>query len=195
MRGEKRRHRPGDDYRPYESLIERAKAGQGSAVTALYENHVAMVHGYFRACGVRDADDLTSEVFVGMLRNIGHFHGDRNDFRRWLMTIAHRRMLDSWRRQRSSPVSYVDPLSLVSASGATTVEMHILSIDRDLIGAFRSLTDSQREVLALRFIADLSIDDVAAIIDRPVTAVKSLQHRGLESVKRRLSPGWTAQGA
>lgn len=182
-----------DRLSSHERLIERAKSGQASAVTQVYEAHVAMVHGYFRACGAPDPDDLTSEVFVGMLRNLEQFTGDAGDFRRWLMTIAHRRLVDSWRRERTSPVSYMDPLALARA--AVPVELDTVTIDRDLIGAFRALTQGQREVLALRFVADLSIEDVADILDRPTTAVKSLQHRGIEAVKRHLAPVHLAQGA
>ncbi|MDH3678557.1 MAG: sigma-70 family RNA polymerase sigma factor [Acidimicrobiia bacterium] len=173
--------------KPFEPTVQAAKAGDDVAVTVLYQDHVAMVYGYFRACGAPDPDDLTSEVFLGMLRGLNKFNGGQPDFRRWLMTIAHRRLVDSRRRQGKNKIDLSEPASLATlpAEGASS-ELRTVEIDSDLVDAFRRLTDSQREVLALRFLADVSLQDVAGITGRPTGAVKSLQNRGLESLRRNL---------
>jgi DNA-directed RNA polymerase specialized sigma24 family protein len=65
------------------------------------------------------------------------------------------------------------------------------SFDPELVRALDRLTADQREVVALRFVADLSIDTVAALTDRTPNAVKALQHRALETLARELNDGWS----
>lgn len=171
----------------FERTVQAARTGDHDAVSALYLDHVAMVYGYFRACGVSDPDDLTSEVFMGMLRGLAKFAGDHPAFRRWLMTIAHRRLVDSRRRQGASKIELSEPASLELLSGDERgADLKAVEIDAELVDAFGRLTDPQREVLALRFIADVSLRGVAAITGRPTGAVKSLQNRGLETLRRNL---------
>ena len=172
----------------FDSVVERAKDGDEVAATVVYENHVAMVYGYFRACGVVDVDDLTSDVFVGVLRNLRGFTGDQPDFRRWLMTIAHHRLVDERRRRSIDRTEPTTPAELeVMTTAPNVVELRALAIDPHLIAALDSLTLAQREVLALRFVADLSLAGVAHVTSRPVGAVKSLQNRGLAGLRRYLS--------
>lgn len=171
----------------FETVIAAAKKGDPDSQTLLYENHVAMVYGYFRACGVVEIDDLTSEVFLGMLRNLHGFQGDQPEFRRWLMTIAHRRLVDNRRRQSANKTDLTDVAEFEEMSGETNVvELRALTVDPRLALAFSSLTDAQREVLALRFVADVSLVGVAQITNRPVGAIKSLQNRGLTKLRRNL---------
>lgn len=171
----------------FDRVIEAAKAGDTDAVSTLYLNHVAMVYGYLRACGANDPEDVTSEVFVGMLRGLRRFDGGQPEFRRWLMTIAHRRLVDQRRRRQVSRVELSEPSSLdeVRLEGNLT-ELRAVEIDPDLVEAFAGLTDAQREVVALRFIADVSLRGVAAITGRPTGAIKSLQNRALESLRRQM---------
>jgi DNA-directed RNA polymerase specialized sigma24 family protein len=63
--------------------------------------------------------------------------------------------------------------------------------DPELVRALRRLTADQRQVVALRFVADLPIDAVAALTGRSPNAVKALQHRGLEALARELGEGWS----
>ncbi|MFV0523879.1 MAG: RNA polymerase sigma factor [Acidimicrobiales bacterium] len=169
--------------------MDRARAGDDDALSVLYLNHVAMVYGYLRACRAADPEDLTSEVFIGMLRGLGRFQGAQVDFRRWLMTIAHRRLVDEQRRSIRNPHDLTDPQLMQQRPPSNNVtELKAIEVDEDLITAFSRLTDAQREVLALRFVADVSLQDVAAIIGRPVPAVKSLQSRGLAALRREMQP-------
>jgi RNA polymerase sigma-70 factor (ECF subfamily) len=176
--------------------VRQAKAGDDDAVSLLYLNHVAMVYGYLRACGVGDLDDLTSEVFIGMLRGLKRFDGDQAAFRRWLMTIAHRRMVDYRRQGGRNRTDTVEPHSLEGLrTSAVDIEPRAVMVDDDLVQAFERLTDAQREVLALRFVADVSLRGVAAITGRPTGAVKSLQNRALASLRQHLAPEMERQHA
>lgn len=156
-------------------------------VAELYRTHVPMVYGYLRASGITDPDDLTSEIFVSMVRNLHTFRGDADTFRSWLMTIAHRRLVDHRRQQaRATVVSYDD---------LETIERELTRLDRGasdrpqfldlvLVAGLAELTAEQREVLALRFVADLSLEEVSRITGRSVGAVKSMQRRALDALRR-----------
>jgi RNA polymerase sigma-70 factor (ECF subfamily) len=168
-------------------ILDRAKAGNHDAIADLYLSHVSMVYGYLRACRAPEPEDATSEVFTGMLRTLDRFEGDRLAFRRWLMTIAHHRLVDQRRRCHRDRIELIEPASLDGWwSSRHPADPGVGEIDQELITAFAELTDGQREVLALRFIADVSLQDVCDITGRPVAAVKSLQSRGLAALRRRV---------
>jgi RNA polymerase sigma-70 factor (ECF subfamily) len=172
----------------FDRIVRDAKNGDDDAVALLYLNHVAMVCGYLRACGASDLDDLTSEVFVGMLRGLRRFDGDQADFRRWLMTIAHRRLVDHRRKSSANRVDTAEPWVLEGLrTTPVDIEPRVVMVDGELVRAFAMLTEAQREVLALRFVADVSLRGVAAITGRPTGAVKSLQNRGLAALRQNLT--------
>ncbi len=140
--------------------------------------------GYLRAQRVPDPDDVLGEVFLHVARDIKRFSGDDAAARRWVFSIAHNRAIDAHRRlgrDRTTPTA--DVPEMVAAD-----EPPPSSIDPELEAALAALTADQREVLVLRFVADLSLEDVARITKRKVGGVKALQHRGLENLRRAISP-------
>ena len=149
--------------------------------------------GYVRAQGVADPADLTSDVFVAVLTRLPSFHGTEEQFRSWVFTIAYRRVVDEWRARarRDTPVAAPPPPPGSSAVGSTAppaedVALARLGDDRvtELLG---TLTPDQRQVLALRVVADLSLEQVAELVGKPVGAVKALQHRALATLRRTVS--------
>ncbi len=128
---------------------------------------------------MRDAEDLTGDVFVNVARGISKFRGDDDAFRRWVFTIAHHRLIDEYRRVgRSAETTMADVPEVPSSMTPLA--------DEELITALATLTDEQRQVVTLRFLADLSLRDVAKIIDKRPGAVKMLQARGLGALKTAL---------
>jgi DNA-directed RNA polymerase specialized sigma24 family protein len=80
-----------------------AQAGVPWALTRLYEELAPAVHGYLRAQGAGDPEDLTSEVFLGAFAALERFAGTESQFRSWVFTIAHRRLTDERRRRGRRP--------------------------------------------------------------------------------------------
>ena len=187
MRTRRQRRRREQDENALSRVIREAKEGNDEAVAVLYRNHVGLVYGYFQACGVPEAEDLTAEVFVGMLRNLHAFNGGPNEFRAWLMTIAYRRRVDAGRRAAGIGLDLEEPQRFDALESQRPTELLASTIDPRLVEAFSALTSSQREVLALRFVADLGLERVAAITGRPVGAVKSMQHRALAALRNVLA--------
>lgn len=173
----------------FERTLAAARAGEGWAMRALYESVVDRVASYARGQGAEDPDALANETLYRSLSRVGEFAGDEAGFRSWVFTIAHNLIIDDRRRQVRRPQSVDDGTVVDLASpvdGPETVALSNCSAE-ELVAAVHELTDSQRDVLLLRVIADLSLDEVATLTGRPVGAVKALQHRGLASLRRRLA--------
>jgi RNA polymerase sigma-70 factor (ECF subfamily) len=152
---------------------------------ALEETYRALapaVLGYFRSHRVDQPEDLVGDVFVSVAKNLRRFHGDRDDLRRWVFAIAHRRRVDHVRRWRVRRRVVAQP-----PPERACVD-HLPHLDVDLLAALAALTDRQRDVVILRFVADLSLEDVARIVGRRVGAVKALQARALDRLAQHLDP-------
>lgn len=176
----------------FDSVLIAAQTGAGWARTRLYESLAPAVAGYLRSQGIDEPADLTSDVFVRVLSGLGSFSGPEGQFRSWVFSITYRRVVDEWRsRARSAHVTAVDPVQLPAsrtAAAPAAEEVALARIgDQRLQRLLAGLTDDQRNVLALRVIADLSVDEVAAILGRSPGAVKALQHRALAALRRQIS--------
>ena len=146
----------------------------------VYRRLAPAVLGWLRSQRAADPEDLLGEVFLHVAKGLRRFSGDDDALRRWVFTIAHHRLVDDRRRRARRP----------QESGGDIPEIHSLDppdpVDPALIAALGLLTPEQREVVTLRFVGDLSLEDVARITKRSVGAVKAMQRRALEQLGRAL---------
>lgn len=167
----------------FPKVLVAAQRGERWALEQIYRALGPVVAGYLRTQGAVEPEDLTSEVFVAVLRKIAAFRGDEPAFRSWVFMIAHRRLLDERRRLRRRPPP--DPLDHVPDTPASddveALVAQIHDVDR-LRKLCQLLRPDQRDVLLLRFVAGLSVDDVAAALGKTRAAVKGLQHRGFAAL-------------
>jgi RNA polymerase sigma factor (sigma-70 family) len=168
--------------RPLVTSRTRRRAVEEDVAASLYREWAPAVLGYFRSQRATDPEDLLGEVFLHVARNVKSCRGDADARRRWVFTIAHHRLVDSWRRRAARPATTDQP-----PPEQIAVDGQPDTIDPELQAAIDTLTDEQRVVVLLRFIADLPLHDVARITRRPVGAVKALQHRGLAALERALT--------
>lgn len=167
-----------------------ARLGQPWAWEEIYTELAGPVSGYLRARGAGDVEDLTSEVFLQVARDIHRFTGDDVKFRSWVFVIAHRRLIDSHRARARRPQRSELSVDLVEASGGDVEEEGLRAVAMvELQAVLDSLTDQQKDVLTLRVIGDLSLEQTAEVMGKRVGAVKALQRRALASVKTRLETG------
>jgi RNA polymerase sigma factor (sigma-70 family) len=165
--------------------VEAAKGGDPAALEALYRDLAPTVLGYLRAQGARDPEDLASETFVGVVRGLPRFQGEERDFRTWVFSIAHRRLIDERRSLARRRTEAVPPAEIPETAGGD-VEAEALARlgHRWALEAVARLTGDQRDVLLLRVLADLPVEEVARILAKSQGAVKSLQRRALLSLAR-----------
>jgi RNA polymerase sigma factor (sigma-70 family) len=161
------------------------------ALDELYARYSGLVVAYLRGQGAEDAEDLASEVFVGVVRNLDSFTGDEAAFRSWLLVIAHRRLLDDRRRRGRKPAEAVQPdrLHAVRDEGQFG-DVEAAALER--IGntrvqrALDQLTDDQRTVVLLHTVGGLSLPQISKLLGKRLAAVKSLHRRGLAAAARAL---------
>lgn len=168
-------------------MFDAARAGAPWAFERLYTELAPVVTGYLRFQGAAEPDDLTSEVFLGVFAGLSSFEGTEQQFRSWVFTIAHRRLIDERRRAVRRPSEPTDdPGTLDGPGGDAEVEaLDALGLRR-VYELCATLSPEQREVVLLRVVGDLTVEQVARTVGRSVGAVKALQRRGLTALRKKV---------
>jgi RNA polymerase sigma-70 factor (ECF subfamily) len=171
----------------FPALLAAAQSGAPWAWQRLYEWLAPAVAGYLRVQGVRDVDDVTSEVFLGVVRGIDAFAGDEVHFRSWVFVIAHRRLQDERRRVSRRPPPELPGDTLPAPTGGDAEDDALRSLATTRVHALcEQLAPDQRDVILLRIVADLTVDEIARVLDKTSGAVKQLQRRGFGALRRML---------
>jgi RNA polymerase sigma factor (sigma-70 family) len=172
----------------FDDVLAAAQRGAPAALERIFTALSPVVAGYLRVQGAHEPDDLTSEVFVAVLRNLDRFAGDEPGFRSWVFTIAHRRLLDE-RRSLGRRPPLTELTEAYDRPGPDDVEV---AVERSqgtawVRAACDRLSPDQRDVLLLRLLGRLTIEEVAASLDKTPEAVKALQRRGFRAIGRDLA--------
>jgi RNA polymerase sigma-70 factor (ECF subfamily) len=170
-------------------LVARAQGGSVEAVGELYDRHHIRIFRYLvsRLRNRHVAEDLTGEVFARMVRDMSKYRPRGVPFQSWLYRIAHNLAVDHRRvqgRRELVPLYVAENESASEQDLEAQVEQK-LTIDR-VAAALETLDPTQQEVVTMRFLIGLSLREVAAVLDKTVPAVKSLQHRGLVALRAAL---------
>jgi RNA polymerase sigma factor (sigma-70 family) len=169
---------------PFDDVLAAAQAGAAWAFEVLYRDLAPPVTGYLRLHGAAEPDDLASETFIGVLTGLGGFRGDEDALRAWVFTIAHRRLVDDWRRRGRRPQVTDDDAQLAGFGGGDAEDDALVRIGAgDVHRLCGTLPADQRAVLLLRVLGDLTVEQVATVLGRSVGSVKALQRRGLRSLR------------
>ena len=173
---------------PFEEVLAAARAAAPWATRRLYEALGGRVCGYLRAQGALDPEDLTNEVFSRVFGHLGTFVGAEAEFRAWVFSITHRLVIDERRRRSVRPQT--SELAVPVAEGVIggdSEQEAMLELERaDVARVLATLTPDQRDVIILRVLGDLSVDEVARALRKRPGAIKALQRRGLSALRRRL---------
>jgi RNA polymerase sigma-70 factor (ECF subfamily) len=181
---------------PFDDVLAAAQAGAAWAFEVLYRDLSPAVTGYLRLHGAVEPDDLASETFIGVFTGLSGFTGDEDALRGWVFTIAHRRLVDDWRRRSRRPQVSDDPGDLTELLGGNVEDDALAGVGTDTVHRLcAELPDDQRSVLLLRILADLTIEQVAQAMNRSVGATKALQRRGLRTLRTRLENASEKVGA
>jgi RNA polymerase sigma-70 factor (ECF subfamily) len=167
----------------FRRVLEAARAGEDWALTTLYRDLQPGVLAYARSQRPQEADDVASETWISVARSLGSFRGGEDDFRRWVFTIARRRLLDlsraEWRHTQ-----LVSEMSAAESSAPEATSDPLSSIEtREALALVAQLPAGEAEVIVLRVLAGLSAADVAAITGRTTIGVRVTQHRALRRLR------------
>ena len=171
----------------FASILTAARAGAPWAFGRLYNGIAPAVVGYLRVQGAREPEDLTSDVFERVFTNLHRFEGSEAQFRSWVFTIAHHRLVDDRRRLLRQPLPEFQ-LTPHGFDGGIGGDVEDEALRRVATARVRHLCDrlvpDQRDVILLRLFGGLTIDEVAHLLKKSSGAVKALQHRAVTSLRR-----------
>lgn len=167
------------------ALVDAVLGGDRRAFDRLVEQETASV---YRAClrimgRPHDAEDLTQEAFLAAYRSLRTYRGD-GSLRGWLLRIATRQCFRRLSQRR--PTAALETIAEPRANDSETDPTHsvLASEQRDEVReAVAALDEPYREVVALRFFAELSLAEVAETTGRPLNTVKTHLRRGLERLR------------
>jgi len=163
----------GDDL-----LVARATRGDREALVALYRRYADEVYGYLynQLGSADDAEDVTSETFLRLVRAIDTFRGG-SSFRTWLYAIARNQLRDHWRRNGRHAEVALD----LARAAADEAEVAPANPRASALGraVLEALPENYRRVLELRIMQGRSVRDTAEALDLTPGNVKVLQHRAL----------------
>lgn len=168
-------------------ILGAAKDGEEWAWQEIYQSLSGRLVGYLAMKGSSEPEDQASETLLQVARNIDSFEGDEDQFRSWVFVIAHRRLIDARRRDSRRPVT--TELEIDRSPGETgDVEQEAIEqISTTEVMAFLEvLTEDQREVIVLRTISDLSLEQTAKAMGKRVGSIKALQRRAIARLRKHL---------
>lgn len=175
-----------------ESLVRRLQSRDAEAFGQFYEAHFEKVYRYvaMRLDNEMEAEDVTQEVFLKALGSISSFRWRGVPFLAWLYRIARNQVIDHYRKRPKTPPVSINDLQVPEEDNPVEIAERKNEFGR-IMKAARKLTEAQREVIALRFVSDLSIAETAQVMRRSQGAVKALQHSALTALRRVMATNGT----
>jgi RNA polymerase sigma-70 factor (ECF subfamily) len=169
--------------------LRRARALDRAALAAIYDEYHQAIYRYIyrQVSDVETARDLAAEVFHRFLKAIQKGKGPDRELQAWLYRTAYNCVVDHYRRQKHRQhLPLKEDLIDVKDDPVKLAEGHISA--EKVQAALQHLTPDQKQVLILKFLEGLSNQETAMVLNKPVGAVKSLQHRALAALQRQLTP-------
>ena len=164
-----------------QALAMKARDGDKEALGALYDAFLPIV--YRRVCAlvpVSDAEDVTQEIFISMVRSINNFRGDAK-FSTWLFNIVHRRVADYYRRN-------TDKLNNAEIDENMPANHDAANLENELVlkQILNRLSHQQREIILLRIVDGLSFNEIAKKLEIQLGAAKLRFYRAIASCKEKV---------
>ncbi len=171
------------------SLAVRMKKGDRRAAIRLYEELAPKAHGFFFSrTGAREtAEDLSQDIFVKLVEKIGTFDETRGRFTVWFWQMARNMLIDHYRAKKETPFSMFNEAEVEAMA---VVEM------QDIDGRFqyrkvqmvlKTLSEDERELFELRYVADVPYREMSAILGRSEGALRVASLRIKEKLKKIIS--------
>jgi RNA polymerase sigma-70 factor (ECF subfamily) len=176
------------------AAVARAQEGDEAAFAIAYRIVQPGLLGYLHGIVGDEAEDVASDAWLEIARDIGRFRGDGAGFRGWTATIARHRALDHLRRRRVRPqVDGTDQDVLDLAGPHNTPEQALESISTErALELVRGLPRDQAEAVLLRVVVGLDGPAAARVLGKRPGAVRTAAHRGLKRLAAQLGIGGEA---
>ncbi len=173
----------------FDTVIAGAKTGAPWALEILYVELQPRILRYLSSIAPGIAEDLASEAWLGVARALPSFNGDEDAFRALLFTVARRRLLDHRRREAHRRTTAVEPQVMERLGPSSDAQEEAMErLGRGwALDQIAELPPDQGEVVLLRVIGDLSVEEVASMVGKRPGAVRALQLRALRRLAQKLA--------
>ncbi len=172
------------------SVLEASRVGASWAWSSIYREISGPVTGFFRVRGVSDPESAAGDVFFELSRCLGTFEGTEESFMTLVFAIAYRRLraddLHPKRRARSVLADRV--LDRLQSDIEVVLDDADAGIPPEVRTAFEVLGADERDVLSLRIVAGLSVEQTADVIGSSVSGVKAAQRKALTKLRAAMPP-------
>ena len=179
------------------AAVARAQEGDEAAFAVAYRLVQPGLLGYLRGLVGEDAEDVASDAWLEIARDLGRFKGDGAGFRGWTATIARHRALDHLRRQKVRPRSSALEQDMLDLPGPySTPDQALESLSTEYaLELVRGLPRDQAEAVLLRVVVGLDGPAAARVLGKRPGAVRTAAYRGLRQLARLLEQPHPPAGA
>jgi RNA polymerase sigma-70 factor (ECF subfamily) len=174
-----------------EEALRCAQRGDGEAFRLLYRDLQPRLLRYLHALAGQDAEDIASETWLQVTRDLAGFTGSYDGFRGWVATIARHRALDHLRRQSRKPALTVPAEDLATWPAGDDTAQHALdaAATRDAIALIATLPPDQAEAVLLRAVLGLDATTAGHVLGKRSGAIRTAASRGLRTLGKKLETG------
>jgi RNA polymerase sigma-70 factor (ECF subfamily) len=175
--------------------VKAAQKGSEDSFRTLYRATQPPLLRYLRGLVSEDAEDVASEAWLQIARDIHTFRGDYDGFKAWATTIARHRAMDHLRRMRRRPADTVPNDEMVSLpSGDDTASMATDSVATDAaMRLIARLPPDQAEAIMLRVVIGLDAKTAGKVLGKRAGAVRTAAYRGLRRLAKLLAEDESAE--
>lgn len=172
----------------FDALLAAAQRGDDEAVAVLYRDLHPRLSRYLGVREPRAAEDLEGEVWLAVARGIARFSGGEESFRAWVFSIARRRLADFRRTAARRATVPVPNEELDRSGGGDPAEIVLEDLSGSAAAAFvvATLSPDQADIVLLRVIGGLDVEQVAELLGKRPGTIRVLQHRALRRLHAEL---------
>lgn len=184
----------GDDFA---RVLADAQGGSEEQFAVLWRDANPALLRYLQVLAPENAEDIAAETWMYVIRGLPRFIGDEGAWRAWLFTTARRRLIDQVRLHKRHPAVPLDEISVADvpmAPDTAQVALDNLATE-SAIALLSRLPAVQAEVIALRVVAGLDTEAIAAMLGKSPGNVRVIAHRGLKKLESLLGPAGVASRA
>ena len=174
-----------------ENAIRGAKRGEESAIVVLFRCYNPPLLRYLRHQIPADYEDVASETWAAIAKGIKDFSGGPQELRAWIFGIARKKIADQFRIHGKSRLAvqreriHIDGISRDLSDPTATPAVANLSAEEAIETLLSSLPPHHAEVILLRVVADLSVEDVANLMGKSQEAIRVIQHRAINTLVKK----------
>jgi len=166
-------------------IIERAKKGESQAFGLLYDHYHERIYRFIflKVSRKEDAEDLTHQVFLSAWQNIKNYKEFGFPFSSWLYKISRNAVIDFYRSKKIE-TSLEEAQNELSSDEIKTDNIDLKIQIEKVMKALKQLKPEYQDIIIMRFVDDLSVKEVAKALDKSEGAVKLMQHRAINNLKK-----------